>query len=280
MIVFLTLAYIAVLFALKWFGVIRLTLAWRLSPIVWMLLLLVALFIPIQWGAPAGPVGVFRNVVEIVPAVSGQVVDVPVEPLTDVKQGDVLFQIDPQPFQQEVARLKAALVDAEQQPELLASAVEIAEATVARAEAERERARQKLARSTELVDSGAVTQEEFEEDQRTSTVADRAYDEAVARLPQARLELSAVTAEGENTAVAQAREQLARAEYDLDHAIVRAPSDGHVQQLALRPGARVAALPLQAALVFVDASRTRVSVAVNQNQLRYVQAGQPAETAC
>lgn len=277
MIVFLTLAYIVVLLALGKLGIIRLTLPWKLSPIAWFLLLNIGLFIPMQWGAPAGPVAVFRHVIEIVPSVSGEVIAVPVEPLTPVKQGELLFQIDPRPFEQDVARLQAALVDAEQRPQLLAANVEIAAAAVARAEAVKDQAHRKLERSRELVGSGAVTREGFEEDQRAATVADRAHEEAMARLGQAKLEAAALTAQGENTAVAQARETLARAQYDLDHAAVRAPADGMVQQLALRPGARVAAAPLRAAVSFVDSTSTRVSMAVSQNQLRFVHKGQPAE---
>lgn len=277
MIVFLTLLYVGLLFALKSIGIIRLNLAWKLSPIAWFLMLNVVLFIPMQWGAPAGPVGVFRNVIEIVPAVSGQVAEVAVEPLKPVKKGDVLFQIDPEPFQDEVDRLSAALDEAEQQPELLQKSVEIAEATMDRAEAERKQSEAKMERSKKLVPSGAVSQEEYEEDLRTAVVSDRAAKEAEARLSQAKLKLASVTAGGENTTVAQVREQLERAKYDLEHATVRAPTDGVVQQLALRPGARVAAVPMRASLVFVDTNRTRIAVAIEQNQLRYIRPDQSAE---
>ncbi|QGJ68689.1 Efflux transporter periplasmic adaptor subunit [Planctomycetales bacterium 10988] len=277
MIVFLTLLYVGLLFLLKILGVIRFNLAWKLSPIAWFLFLNIALFIPMQWGAPSGPVAVFRNVIEIVPAVSGQVVEVPVEPLKEVKEGETLFQIDPAPFQQEVTRLEAALIDAEQQPALLAANVKIAEATLAKASAEKELADRDLTRSEELVQRDAVSEQEYEDDQRTAVVADRSLEEAKAQLEKAKLEQSALTHDGVNTAVAQAKELLADARYNLDHATVRAPANGTVQQLALRPGARVAALPLRAALVFVDTNRTRISVAINQNQLRYVKPGQKAE---
>lgn len=277
MIVFLTLLYVALLLLLKAVGLIRLNLAWKLSPVLWFLFLNVALFIPMQWGAPSGPVAVFRNVIEIVPAVSGQVVDVPVVPLEPVKEGDVLFRIDPEPFQDDVDRLSAALADAQQQPKLLQAAVEIAQAAQERAEAQRDQSTAQYQRSKRLVETGAVTQEEYEQDLRSAVVADRAVKEAAARLNQAKLELASNTAEGENTLVAQAREQLERATYDLEHTTVLAPTDGIVQQLALRPGARVAALPMRASLVFVDTSRTRISMAVKQNQLRYVRADQPAE---
>lgn len=170
MIVFLTLIYIALLLILSWLKVIRLNLAWKLSPVLWFIMLLVLLFIPMQWGAPSGPVGVFRYVIEIVPAVSGQVEAVPVQPLTPVKKGTVLFQIDPLPFQQEVDRLKAALVDAEQQPELLAASVKIAEASVETAKAEQARAQHKLKRSEELLKKQAISDQEYDNDVRTAKV--------------------------------------------------------------------------------------------------------------
>ncbi|MEK6249258.1 MAG: biotin/lipoyl-binding protein, partial [Planctomycetales bacterium] len=66
------------------------------------------------WGAPSGPINVFRYVIEIVPNVSGEVVDVPVKPHESLKKGDVLFQIDKRPFQAEVDRLEAAIAEAEQ----------------------------------------------------------------------------------------------------------------------------------------------------------------------
>jgi multidrug resistance efflux pump len=276
-IVFLTLVYIGLLFLFKALGLIRLNLFWKLSPVAWFLLLNIALFIPMQWGAPAGPAGVFRNVIEIVPAVSGQVVDVPIQPLTEIKEGDILFQIDRAPYENEVGRLSAVLANAQQQPQLLKASVEIAEASLERANAERDQANAKYERGKKLVESRVISQEDYEEDLRTAVVTERAVKEAEARLNQARLEMASVTKDGENTTIAQAREQLERAKYDLDHTTVRAPTDGVVQQLALRPGARVAAMPMRGSLVFVETSRTRIAVAIKQNQLRFVRADQPAE---
>jgi multidrug resistance efflux pump len=48
-------------------------------------------------------------VVQVVPRVTGRVIEVPVEPNRPVKKGDVLFKIDPTPFQIEVDRIKAQL---------------------------------------------------------------------------------------------------------------------------------------------------------------------------
>lgn len=109
MIVFLTLCYVAVLFLFIKIGIIRLNLWWKLSPIVWVLLLFIVLFIPMQWGAPSGAVNMYQDVVKITPEVSGEVIEVPVEALKPVATGDVLFRIDPRPFEYEIAGLKAKL---------------------------------------------------------------------------------------------------------------------------------------------------------------------------
>ena len=90
MIVFLTLCYVGVLALLIKLKIIRLTLWWKISPVVWMLLLFFVLFIPMQWGAPAGAVTQYQTVIEIIPNVSGQVIDVPVEPLVLQKKGQTI----------------------------------------------------------------------------------------------------------------------------------------------------------------------------------------------
>ena len=74
-----------------------------------LVLLLFGLFIPMGWGAPQGPAVVLRNSVSIVPDVAGEVVEVAVEANRPVKSGDVLFRIDPVPFQSQVDALAAQL---------------------------------------------------------------------------------------------------------------------------------------------------------------------------
>lgn len=109
MIVFLTLCYVAVLAVLVKLKVVRLTLWWKLSPLAWVLLLLVALIIPMQWGAPSGSVIVYQQVIEIVPDVSGTVTEVSAKPMVRMEEGDVLFRIDPVPFEATVEDLEASL---------------------------------------------------------------------------------------------------------------------------------------------------------------------------
>src|SRR5262245_20687910 len=97
------------LFLLVKLNVIRFTLFWKISPAIVLVLMLFGLFIPIGWGAPSGRALVVRNSVPIVPNVAGEVIDVPVEANRPLKAGDVLFKIDPTPYQAQVDALTAQL---------------------------------------------------------------------------------------------------------------------------------------------------------------------------
>ncbi|MBR2815904.1 MAG: HlyD family secretion protein [Reyranella sp.] len=109
MIIVLLNVYLVLLFLLVKLGLIRLNLFWKVSPVLVLLLLLIGLFIPMNWGAPQGAALVVRNSVAIVPSVAGEVIDVPVEANRPIKEGDVLFRIDPVPFEASVKTLKAQL---------------------------------------------------------------------------------------------------------------------------------------------------------------------------
>jgi multidrug resistance efflux pump len=109
MIVAIFNVYLVVLFLLVKLKIVRFTLFWKCSPAIVLVLLLFGLFIPMGWGAPQGPAIVIRNSVPIVPNVAGEVIDVPVEANRPLKAGDVLFRIDPTPFQAQVDALSAQL---------------------------------------------------------------------------------------------------------------------------------------------------------------------------
>ena len=109
MIIFFTCVYVALLFTLEKLKLISFNLFWKISPAIVFLLLNVGLFIPMGWGAPAGPAIVGRYSVQIVPSVAGEVIDVPVQPNIPIKKGDVLFRIDPVPYEAQVLALEAQL---------------------------------------------------------------------------------------------------------------------------------------------------------------------------
>jgi len=89
--------------------IVRFNLFWKVSPVIVLLLLLIGLFIPMGWGAPQGSALVVRNSVQVVSDVAGEVLDVPVQANAPLKAGDVLFTIDPTPYQATVKALAAQL---------------------------------------------------------------------------------------------------------------------------------------------------------------------------
>jgi RND family efflux transporter MFP subunit len=70
---------------------------------------------------------------------------------------------------------------------------------------------------------------------------------------------------------------LAKAQWDLDKTVVRAPGDGYVTNLALRIGARVTSLPMSPVMAFIDTTDTIVGVEIQQIDARYIERGQDVE---
>src|SRR6266849_7965245 len=101
--------YLVLLFALVRLGIVAFNLFWKASPFIVLLLLNFGLFIPMGWGAPQGAALVVRDSVAIVPSVAGEVIDVPVEANAALKEGDVLFRIDPVPYHAQVKAIEAQL---------------------------------------------------------------------------------------------------------------------------------------------------------------------------
>jgi len=74
----------------------------------------------------------FQYVVQIVPNVAGPVIEVPAERLQPLRKGDVLFRIDPVPYQAAVDTLKASIQQAEAQKRLADIQVKRTQGLVAR----------------------------------------------------------------------------------------------------------------------------------------------------
>ncbi|NOQ93205.1 MAG: biotin/lipoyl-binding protein [Methylophaga sp.] len=215
----------------------------------------------------------------IVPAVTGTVIEVPVQGNKHVNKGDVLFKLDPTPFQSVVTQKEALLADALQSavPKLKAS-VDVANASVAKMVAERDRAQAEVTRTKQLIQKGLITQRELDRWVKELNKWQAAVNEAVAKRTQARVAIEAEVG-GENTLVAQVRADLAKAQYNLDQTIVRAPTDGYVIQNTLRPGMRAASLPLRPVMIFIHDESHYYIAWFRQNSLLRLEVGSEAEVA-
>jgi multidrug resistance efflux pump len=75
----------------------------------------------------------------------------------------------------------------------------------------------------------------------------------------------------------KARAELSIAEYNLENTVIKAPADGNVSIVSLRPGQRVD--PSAVALNFISSSEIWISGAFNQNGMRLMVPGQQAKVS-
>ncbi|KAF1694604.1 HlyD family secretion protein [Pseudoxanthomonas koreensis] len=254
---------------------------------------LTALILFLNIVAPSSAdVRVVNYVVQVVPRVAGRVIEVPVEANRPVKKGEVLFRIDPVPFQQELNALEAKLPEMEAKldsaqayqrelGEQLKSARSARESVASRlALAER---RQKQTAELASTGAGSVFDREQAETEAASLRSELAS--ATATVAQVEQKLSAQTRDGQLSEVAQAkaaieqlRAQIAEASWQLEQTTVYAPADGSVINLQLRVGSYAANLPLTPVMTFVEQEQWVLAMYA-QNELRYIEPGNEAEVA-
>ncbi|CAM3823338.1 HlyD family secretion protein [Vibrio aquimaris] len=212
----------------------------------------------------------------IVSGVRGRVIDVPVEANEPLKKGDVLFVIDPTPFEAEVDRLKAKIKEASQSALSLQSDVLEAQAALTQSIADRDKAQREFSRYQRGYDKGAFTEQDLDSRRQAYKASEAAVDVSQARVSQAKIALNSEIG-GENTRVAQSLAELRQAEFDLEQTVVKAPTDGFATQLALRPGVMAVPLPLAPVMTFVHTEETLYAAAFRQNSLQRLQPGYEAE---
>ncbi len=223
---------------------------------------------------------IYFAVTPVLPGVRGRVIEVPVETNKPLKQGDVLFRIDPKPYEYVVNQKKAMLAEAEQNVKQLKASLDQGTATAEKANAQFELAQQNYDRQSELFQKGVIAKATLDTFARNLETARQSLAAARADEERARLAYTSNIG-GVNTTVARLTAELADAQYDLDQTVVRAPSDGFVTQVALRPGAFVGATAARPVMVFVNTNKgdQQLGAAFQQNSLQRVKAGDEAEVA-
>ncbi len=212
----------------------------------------------------------------VVSGVRGRVIEVPVQPNQPLQKGDVLFRIDPIPFQAEVDKLRAKVKEASQGALGLESSVQEAEAAVIKALAERDKAQREFDRYQRGFDRGAFTEQQLDTRRQAFKAAQAALEVAQSKQKQAQIALDSEVG-GENTQVASLLAELRKAEFNLEQTVVTAPTDGYVTQLALRPGVMAVPLPLAPVMTFVHTEDKLYTAAFRQNSLQRLEAGFEAE---
>ena len=212
---------------------------------------------------------------QIAPEVAGDVLDVNVKDNGPVRKGQLLFRIDPEPYQVAVRSAEANLSVALQ-------AADVSEADIGAAQAALTKQRVDLAANRQLggIVTGLVNQKALAETQGIRARAEVGKTEAdlaraQADLKKARANLGAPGMA--NPKVKQALAALDQARLDLRNTEVRAPSDGIVTNLRLAKGQYVG--PGQPLLSFLETGPRWIYADMRENQLGNVKPGQDATIA-
>ncbi|MEX3811240.1 multidrug transporter subunit MdtN [Paraburkholderia sp. BR13439] len=183
----------------------------------------------------------YADTINVAPEVSGRIVELDVKDNQAVKRGDVLFRLDPRPFEAQLEKARATLTALDREIELTQRSVDAqklgaasATASVERARAAAEQAKDTLARMEPLLGSEYVAAEQVDQ-------ARTAWRSAQAQLNAAVLDAQRATAgiSGVDALVAKrdvVRAEIALAELNLEYATVRAPFDGIVVNLKTSAG--------------------------------------------
>lgn len=254
----------------------------KLPALVLVLLTLIVLIFVI-WRIDSKPTTddayVSADTIDVVPEVSGRIVELAVTDNQQVKQGDLLFRIDPRPYEASLAKAEASLAALDKQIMLTQRSVDAqkfaagsVEATVAKARAAAKQASDTLKRTEPLLAQGFVSAEDVDR-ARTAQRASEADLNAV--LLQAQQAASAVS--GVDALVAQrvaVEADIALTKLHLEMATVRAPFDGRVVSLKTSIGQFASAM--KPIFTLIDTRHWYVIANFRETDLKNIHTGTPA----
>ena len=209
------------------------------------------------------------DLVAVAPQVTGQIVEVHVVDNQEVKIGDKLFTIDPEPFQLVVNQWKAQIDRAVAQLKVAQEELAVAQAALQVSTSSHTYAVQEQSRFSDLAKRQFAPIAEL----------DRAND--VLRRSQAEMTMSTVAIAKAQTdigahqaALELAQAQLASAQWNLDRTVVHAPNNGPITNLTVRKGDMATInVPI---IGIVDADAWRIMANYKQYYIRDFKVGDTA----
>jgi RND family efflux transporter MFP subunit len=151
-----------------------------------------------------------------------------------VKKGELLFQIDPRPFQAAVDQAEGQLAQAQGQLEQARAQLLQAEAQVAVQEANQRRTQLDVDRYTPLAQQQAITQQDLDNATQNNLAAKAQVQSATAQVATARAQITAA-----NASVQSAKASVETAQINLGFTRLTSPIDGIPGIAELQVGALV-----------------------------------------
>jgi multidrug efflux system membrane fusion protein len=224
---------------------------------------------------------VVADIIDVVPQVSGTLSELHVVDNQSVKEGDLLFVVDPRPYEFAVQRARAEVAGLDGEIEVTERhiegqrfAVEAARAAVRRAQAQVTNATDTLERIEPLLPKEFVTPDQVDQARTAKLTSEAGLDEA--RRKEAQAEQDVGTLHALQAKRDAARAALSKAELDLGFCTVRAPFAARVVNLHTALGQFVAPGPTPV-FSLVDARTWYVVANYRETELARIAPGMEAE---
>ena len=196
--------------------------------------------------------------VEVGSQVSGLIKAIYVDYNSEVRQGQVIAQIDPEPFELRVRQAQADLDAARVAITSQRIGLETQRIEVERVRLQLEEAKRDVQRKQSLVDKNFISAAEFDSVKTAYQTMKQQYDSA-----QSGLKLSANQIAQAEASLRQRQAMLEIAQTDLSHTLIRSPVDGVVISRLIDEGQTVAASFQAPKLFEIAENLTEMQVEVN-----------------
>ncbi|MBP3946843.1 efflux RND transporter periplasmic adaptor subunit [Psychrobacter sp. K31L] len=226
------------------------------------------------------------NTVDVGAQVSGEVKRLYVEVGDEVKQGDLIAQIDQVTQKNSLSNEQATLEQSEAalqsaQAESLSkqASLKSAYADLASRQSELKQAQSDFARLQNLVAIDAISQQEYDTQATSVETAKAAVANAAAAIDTAKAAIATTEANinSQQAALRKSRTNVSTAEEDLSYTTIRAPISGTVVSITTEQGTTVNANQTAPTLVtLADLSTVRINAQISEADVINVNAGMPA----
>jgi membrane fusion protein (multidrug efflux system) len=217
--------------------------------------------------------GISTSRQQIAAQVSGPVSQVAVQQFQQVKSGQILFRIDPEPFRLAVNQAADRLAQAQQAHEVKSQEYAQAEAVIKQRQANYQLAQHTVARYKALSQRNMIAKATLDQANSDLVAAKSALMVAYHQRQLVARQLHGLS--GEDPQIKAAEVALEQAKLDLAHTLVRAPAAGQVVKLTLRKGSMVTAQ--QPLFSLVETGNWWVTANFKETQMARIKPGQPAE---
>lgn len=216
-------------------------------------------------------------VVGVAPQVAGLVTKIWVENNQAVEPGEPLFQIDPSNYEIALTKARSDLENATRQVQAGDASVEAARAQLSSAQANQDKAEKDTLRLRRLreQDAGTISTRRLEGSEASLDSARARVVSAEAGVRGAIEQMGGDGDRADNTILKTARTAVAKAELDLEHTIVEAPSRGVVTDLRADVGVFAGAgAPV---MTLVPLQEVWVRAEFTENNLGRIRPGTPVD---